>query len=344
MYPSRLILFLSLFITQMGCSTDFDIAAPHEDITVVYGLLNMTDTAHYVSVRKAFVDNKNALEMAQVADSSYYSNISVRLVETDKTTVLDEVILHIVDLNNEGYPKKEEGIFFSNPNYVYKFKKQLNTKSLYRLVVTNNNTGRIDSSKEFKVVDATRASTEAPEFAYISFHSNNPETAFKISDKTPVNAEYMRGGFTFHYTDSNTLTKQKIKKEVTLFYGNMVSEEGEVFRLKIFDIDIRAAMVEKMGPAPENINRLMDSCEVWYCAGGKELTKYMTIETVQKQFITSDMVKPKYTNMLGGKAHGIISSVMYRGHSKAHIDDGTIHVLKTDKLTKSLNIVGRTSD
>ena len=53
---SRLFVLLCVMQLVSSCSKDFKIDAPYKDITIVYGLLNISDTAHYVIIHKAFLD------------------------------------------------------------------------------------------------------------------------------------------------------------------------------------------------------------------------------------------------------------------------------------------------
>src|SRR5690606_21255581 len=123
------VLSLAFVFGIQSCSEDFEVTAPYKDVTLVYGLLNMQDTAHYIRIQKAFLDeNKNAFDMARQADSSFYreSDLEVVMKEIANGAMVGAPIpLSRVDMNLEGYPKKE-GVFFTAPNYGYKFKKGLN--------------------------------------------------------------------------------------------------------------------------------------------------------------------------------------------------------------------------
>ncbi len=70
-----------------ACSTDLDINAEYEEITIVYGLLNPRDSVHLVKINKAFLGEGNAYDMALVADSNEYSGEAIELAVVDR---LDE--------------------------------------------------------------------------------------------------------------------------------------------------------------------------------------------------------------------------------------------------------------
>lgn len=55
-----------------GCSTDIDLTAPYEDITVVFGLLDQTRDTHFIKINKAFLGDEPLEDMAAVRDSVEY--------------------------------------------------------------------------------------------------------------------------------------------------------------------------------------------------------------------------------------------------------------------------------
>lgn len=118
----RLALALGLLSwLSYSCSTDITLEAEWKDIPVVYGILNLEDTAHYVRVEKAFLEpGGNALEIAQNPDSIYYDDARIS-VELERVSNGERFRLERVDGNLEGYPR-EEGPFASAPNYLYKIR------------------------------------------------------------------------------------------------------------------------------------------------------------------------------------------------------------------------------
>jgi len=126
-----------------SCSNDFELVDNWKDIPIVYGLLNANDTAQYIRVEKAFLDEEtSALLIAQEVDSLYYDNISVELQEINSSgAVAFTFPLNLVDANLDGY-QKPEGIFADTPNYVYKTTEALNSDSRYNVIITNGDTDK----------------------------------------------------------------------------------------------------------------------------------------------------------------------------------------------------------
>src|SRR4051812_39354220 len=108
---------------MISCKEDFDVAAPYKNFTIAYGMLDATETVHYIRIQKAFMDqDKSALDMAAIADSSFYPEgaLEVHMKELSGNTVVSDSILRRVTMANEGITK-EPGAFFTTPNYAYKY-------------------------------------------------------------------------------------------------------------------------------------------------------------------------------------------------------------------------------
>jgi len=106
---------LGVFFWQ-SCSNDLDLTAPWQDIPVVYGIIDITEDNHYIRVEKAFLDPEtSAVEVAQVADSIYYENISVSIKVNDNQT------FNLTKINGEDEGiDKDAGAFANSPNTLYK--------------------------------------------------------------------------------------------------------------------------------------------------------------------------------------------------------------------------------
>ena len=68
----KIYLILSVFtIVFTACETDFDVNATWEEMTVVYGLLDLGDgkELQQIKISKAFLGEMDALQMAQYGDS-----------------------------------------------------------------------------------------------------------------------------------------------------------------------------------------------------------------------------------------------------------------------------------
>lgn len=355
-------LLLSIMALQ-SCSEDFTVSAPYKQITVVYGILNADDSAHYIRIQKAFMDeNKSAIDMAQDADSSFYQNLSVRMVEyaSNRTQVLNTVPLIRVNLNNEGYQKDDpinEQQFFTDPSYAYKFNNidlPLNPANWYQLLIENKETGRTDSSELIGIVNASPAKAGdgfyVPDFDRNSFTLSFPRTLpaskFDLFVFMPKNGRMAEGYIRFNYVEKNAVTGEKVRKKADYLFDRELSttQAGKGFSLEVANVDLYAFLNASMGLPGENIERFMDSCDVYVYAASSEIYFYDQITLGQTGGLTGDNIQPIYSNFKGDDVLGVIGSRAINIYEDVPIDKLTLDSLALNPITAPLKIKGRSED
>jgi len=344
-----------------SCSEDFTVAAPYRQVTVVGGILNMKDSVHYIRIQKAFMDeNKSALEMSKVPDSSFYSALVVKLYEYDsaQTKILDSSLLSRVDLAGVGYPKDNpinDQQFFTTPHFAYKLvKDDLSPRLWYKLTIHNTATGRTDTSGFVGIVnsDSTRLfdGFYIPEFQFadyqIDFSRTTPTSQFKVSPYMPRNGRMLEGYIRFHYVERNVATQEKTRKYVDYAFDNELNAitPGIRAELATLNVNIFSFLNSSMGAAPANVERLMDSCDVFVYAASPEIYYYTLINQGQTGGITSDNIQPNYTNFTGTDVIGVLGSRGMRSYYGAAISKVTLDSLRDSPITQSLRITGRSED
>lgn len=141
-------LLLSVFaMLFIACETDFDVNSQWEETTVVYGLLNASDEnpLQKIKISKAFLGEMDAYEMAQYTDSINFEidELDVMIYKWGFSDIEDSVSLNAVPVNREGD-------IFNDSIVVYEFVNEnsfLQKGNEYELVVKNNNSGNIVSSR-----------------------------------------------------------------------------------------------------------------------------------------------------------------------------------------------------
>ncbi len=152
------ILLLASICWTPACTTDFEIADDWKEITVVYGLIDQSQTTNYIRISKAFLSEElSALEMASTADSLYYNaNLVAKLQEYDGSGNFRKDI-GIERLNGEDVGLlKEEGIFANSPNTLYKTDYAFNEDYEYRLYIETPNGNLVTASTP--IIDDFRVS------------------------------------------------------------------------------------------------------------------------------------------------------------------------------------------
>lgn len=358
MHMKKFLLPVLLFTSVLGiqsCSEDFEVAAPYKNITVVYGMLNIKDTAHYVRIQKAFLDeNKNALEMAKVADSNFYpeSALDVKIKEISNGHIVGAPItLTRVDMNQEGYAK-DSGIFFQAPNYAYKFKRDLNLTYQYRLVVENTVTG-IKDSADINIIDSSyltiRGDNLAPtnpnaavnlNFANANFATNQYKLFIDPGPVTSSNRpSYLEGIIRFRWMEKDLATGHQADKSADFFFSSADVSTGDP--LSATNVSFYNFLKEAMKPAPTGVARYMDSAYLYIYGAGDAYLSYINTLAIQSTGLSADQIKPTFTNIKGKDVFGLFTSRTFR-FKKLLIDQSTLDSLKSSSRVQELNIQGRT--
>jgi len=347
------VLGLATIVGASSCSEDFKIAAPYRNVTAATGLFSTNDTAHYIRIQKAFMDeNMSAYDMAKTSDSSFYpeNTIEVKIKELNGSNVVSATILNRVDLNEEGY-RKEDGTFFTSPNYAYKYKHTLNTSYVYRLVITNKNTGEVDSAQT-GVITNNNTVFKVAEFAnnnyIITFTTTKPGQVgvFSWNVRTPPNSQTYDGIIRFRWVDKNTATNEQTDHYADWRFASNVLASSVTVTLKVDYPSFFTFLASAMGPAPAGIERYMDSCDLFCYAGDTTVYQYQQYSQLTGG-LTADQIKPIYSNIRssvkGTYPIGIFATRAYVTSFNVPIDPMSLDSLKVNPQTVSLNIKG-TSD
>ncbi|MES2704320.1 MAG: hypothetical protein V4649_16885 [Bacteroidota bacterium] len=341
-----------------GCSEKFDVAAPYKDITVVYGFLRQSDTAHYVRIQKAFLDqNKSAITMAKTADSNFYANLNVKIKRFrvfGSNTFVDTIHMDRVDLAAEGYPK-QPGIFFDAPNYAYKFKGTLDKQYFYRIVVTNLTTGNVDSA-DAPIIDESVASFKSEilddiqvNVLGLNFFSVQANRTVSIDGSYNAGTDYQFQGqrsaagvaqliLRFNWVDSNINTGDKTPRFSDYDAGYQAMPTN-AFNFKIGNTNLYVALRAGMGDAPANIIRLLDRCDLFLYLSTPDFYTYQQVVANQGTGLTGSEIQPTYTNIKGKNTMGLFASKAVKS-GKVTITPRTVDSLMASPLLTGSAIRG----
>lgn len=329
-----------------SCNDKLEIAAPYKNITLVYGLLNMDDTAHYVRIQKAFMDeNKTALSMAKEADSNFYRSLEVSVKEISPAgTVLYTNFLERVDLKNEGFPK-DTGVFFNTPSYAYKFKYTLNPANSYRILIRNKETGNVDSATTPVInSDLTLSYFGVRQwvnplmrinFARFSNPNTTGRSGYDLS--IPPNAYLAQLVIRFHWLDTNTVTHAATRHSADFSPGMLAVTPGQAVFLAIVNNSIYDFLGDVIGPASADQIRWMDSCDMFLYVAGEEYERYNRLNQ-NSGGLTTNEIRPVYTNVRGKDVMGLLSTRAYKSRLRIAIDEPTRDSIQINVHTKDLKI------
>lgn len=315
-----------------ACSNDFDVAAPWQDIPIVYGLLNVNDTAHYIRVEKAFLDPKaDAFDIAQIADSLYYDNAVVQLekVNTGKLYTLQKV-----DGNLEGYPRKS-GVFANAPNWLYKIDSltlDLKENDVIKIIVDRGEALPLVTSETSILGKGTQRTPIAsnPTFA---FDYNLPS---KLSWSSTENAKIFDVTLFIKYTEypigQPDLFQHKII-EWKWGQGVRFNTTSTQYTLEKQGVEFFQVVANNI-PVNPDMKRIFEGIDIQIIQGGEALEKYINV-ALANTGITGSQELPTYSNLSEGL--GVFSSINYLVTKKAQLTTDTRDSLRNGVITKNLN-------
>lgn len=302
---SSIILILLFF----SCSTDFDVNADWQDITIVYSLLSQKDSVHYVKVNKAFLGESDAYEMALQSDSTQYnSDISVKLERWKKD---ENQISQIISLEKFTDIIKDSlniygntGIFATDNNIIYKTTDSIFSDSEYKLVVEVPNKKEIITAttgliSDFRIIFP---GTDRPP----AIHLADYDSEFNVKWQSAINGRLYELIIRFNYLEIEN--KDTLNKFIDWQFPNQLAKNlrsendlAETMYQQINGESFFEFVAHKIDENP-NVIRVAQNLDFIFNVAGEELSNYIQISQPSNSISET---KPEYTNITNGK--GIFS-------------------------------------
>lgn len=319
-----------------ACSNDLDTVDTYKDIPVIYGFLNIGDTATYIRVERAFVDEtKPAETLMQIADSLYYNDAKVVLVQGTRRYTLTAV-----NGDTEGYPRAA-GAFAKSPNRLYKIKNTslpLQPGQEWTIEISRGTSEKVIASATTKVVGSY--DFVAPFEDLLPTWSYTNQIAVRTES---VNAEQngrvydLKLLFTYEETAANGT-----KKDTTVKWDFAKGQIRKLEALNRYEEIVQfsqsgRSFFEFLGntiPVNSSVSRKFKKIDLELYVGGVELADNLTIGSVNLG-ITGSQAIPVYTNVKNG--YGVFSSRAKIVRTGYIFNDPTLETLKTGELTRNLS-------
>lgn len=294
---------VSCVLCLNSCKQDFDITARYKEVPVVYGLLDQSETTHYIRIQKGYLIDGRARSGAAVYDSIYYRDIlTVKLYgyNNNGSITSDSFTLNRVNGNDIGLPKAT-GVFASDSNILYTFNGTLNANRTYKLVITNRESGKVIRSETSLVQN---------------FDIYNPRKADKISLLNSASASFNRAGnagiydmkIRLHYKEfnvaDNTLFKDTFVDISSPIDDNSTSTSVRAALTTDLVVGYMASKLDRNPDVYREFN-IEKGIQVFVSAGGTQLATYLNSQMAQTGLVSGEALSP-YTNIDGGE--GLFSS------------------------------------
>lgn len=306
-----------------ACETKVDLNAPYERYTTVYGLVDLSADTQVVRINKAFLGEGNALDFAQVPDSSQYdpNDLEVTLEFANQTV---ELTPHIV-------PNRDPGAFFDQDVQVFITTENLKVNNQGNPINLNVNPNQLvnEYTLRIKVNGETIIGKTAPTFLRqisiaIPFLNNQGGSSFDNSENWMVSEGVFSQNKRMRMLSEPSAVRYEARiefrykehyldgtvKNRTYVWG-LGSHEAPLgstsaqFEKPYFPEDIFNGIANSIVCDPQIAFRSLDSCDFVMLAAGEDLARYMTINTPVTGIVTE---RPEFSNIEGDRALGLFSS------------------------------------
>lgn len=313
-----------------SCKDDIDFAGDHVETPVLFGLLDKSDSLHYVKLTRTFGGSNNSIDVALIEDSSYFPSAEIVIEEwaslppNNVYTKIRSWILRDTVLTN-----KVPGAFYSPNQKVYYFQTQafstlnppvlgdqnptvaLKDDATYKLIATING-GQIVVNSETKLVNGLGVTSPSPNGSYSFVKTVNGVKQYNASSvkATNGNAKVVDARIQFFFDEY--FNGSPVRKSFTWKIGELngdqlsgssssFSANGETFYELVKQNCTNDATITK---------RKMTSMRLIITGGSEDLSKYILVNQPSSSLAQN---KPTFTNLKrtdGGPVIGIFSSRM----------------------------------
>jgi hypothetical protein len=337
MKKNLLYMLLASVILVQGCSTDLDVTGEWKETMVVYGLLDQGKDTQFVKINKAFLGEGNALEYAQVKDSTQFVN---SLTVTVKR-VSDGTVFNLLPINKP----KEAGTFYypDQANALYYFLSPpgaLNQNSRYDLTVTNEQTGTQVTSSTILVNDFafTKPSTASGNFYFIN--PANEHWPFAVEWASSKNGRLYELTIRFHYTDSTAsgMTPKYVDWEFNPLTTNDLGG-GDAMGVSFEGVQFLKFIGSQIPEDPAVLKRFPGNVELMVTGGADDLNTFIEVNKPSTGLIQE---RPEFSNITNGL--GIFSSRYTKEPFTRPMHPSTLDSLAGGQYTCKLKFIDSSGD
>lgn len=326
-----------------GCSTDLEINAPYKESTVVYALFNMREDTHFVKINKAFLGEGDALQFAQVRDSSEYSAEDIEYAKVVRIQNGQEVATF--DLQRITLNGREPGTFYGPSQTLYYFvgtaqnlpvnppiQVFLDPASSYevRLKVKGKDiSARTVVVNDFTIATPDQSGTPARFIASGGGGYNN----YELNWNSSVNSRRFQVSWRFNYdevrgsdTTSRSFTQAWGTKDVTS------TGPSQEFALLLNGETFYRTISERVPNDPTVDRRIFKGIDFLFTVADREFFTFLSLQSPISSIVED---RPVYSNVNGGL--GLVASRYTKSVLNKWIDPNSLNELRNGIYTGQLN-------
>lgn len=296
----RYFVFFPLLALFFSCKTEVDLIGDYKVTPVIYGLLDQSDSIHYIKINRTFLGQGNALDMAQVPDSSYFENVYATITETlsggeiGRTWVLRDTLVENKETNGVFFAPLQKLYYFATPTIEYDAANSLKPDAKYRLDV-NINDGAFNITAETELINGVSQSVPNSNSSFVFMGTQLNDYRTQLFSFLRGNAKRFSFRLDFHYreTDINSVVTDKFFE----WFPDIVSSSGTSVIFNAFG-EVFYQTVRNKIPIDNNVvKREHTYFTVNLVAGSEVLDNYINANQPSSSLAQN---KPVYTNLEGG--------------------------------------------
>ena len=316
-----LVVFISFFYS---CSEKVNLVGDFKETAVVYGLLDHSDSIHFIKITRAFIGPGNALELAKIPDSSYFNQVEATVSEfvdgnLTRTWILEDTLVENKDTTGAFYGPEQKVYYFKtlpttvsssglngviqtspnpqltslNPDATYKFKAIING-------------GEFEVTGETELVKGITTTTSSQNFTFK--FANNPgeyvPTGVAVSNSGNSFVVNTQLDIAFNEHRGSDITEKRFNWQL----GEVSTLPGTAKTFSAVGKTFYDLVKTNVSNDPTITKRTFNGIYVTVTGGAEELYNYMVVNQPSSTLAHS---KPSYTNLTvsnGKRVVGIFSS------------------------------------
>jgi hypothetical protein len=338
----KLSLIATLVVVFVSCDNSLNVTADWKEIPVIYGLLNPSAPDNYIRINRAYLNQEgNAISFGSIADSIYFEDLTVSLVESRNGIEGNTINFIKVDGDTIGLPK-EDGVFAQSPNFLYRTSYDIKSTDFanlytYQLVVVNNKSNSVYRATANMVGDTEILSPLRESDPRFNIDDDTNRFIYIIYREAPQAKMYdcvIRFRYKEYEKSNPSVVKidsvdwQIFRSKETIRLRGYEEQQNNV-RSHLFYDFLRSAIA-----SDDNIERIPIDMGFYLYAAGEDMYTYTEVNQPSIGIVQK---KPEYTNITDGL--GIFSSLNIKSLDHIKIDDPMLTRLTLSPRVSELNFV-----
>jgi len=323
----KALFFLTTTLCIISCDNDVDINSDFEEVTLVYGLLDVNSDTQFVKINRTFLDDQlSAIDLAKQVERTYYDSLTVSL-----TNEVTNAVIPLLEITKP----KNPGIFSTEENVMYYTVEKLSPKTAYRLKIvkadgseTYGSTTTIERVDVLnpKVVNGTNISRNNVSFTN---RTSTAVTDYVFKFRPDRNVGEFEVKMTFFYTEEtpNGNIPGKVEMNISRFFPEL--RDPTDFLLREFTTPFKGELffraIEEQVPSDDfptkKVIKSTDNIEIEVYAADRDYTFYRELNGPIDGLAQT---RPEFTNVENGI--GLFAS-RYSLIAKSQISESTTNYL-----------------